>query len=120
LNSSLAQSAAKSWLAKICPEKANHTLRGTFAFLPKFEFLSHDSDSSFARKPIKGPEDSDDYLASKKILEPRMTLWFGAQDKTNLAKKAQTWPNCDVTHKKTQNDNFFKSKLENLPNLQMI
>jgi len=30
LNSSLAQTAAKLWLAKVCPERANYALGETF------------------------------------------------------------------------------------------
>jgi len=55
-------------LAKICPERANHTFPGTFAFMSKRKFLSHNFGSRCARKPIKGSKDSDDSLVSKKIL----------------------------------------------------
>ena len=53
LNSSLAQSAAKLWLAKIGPEMANSTFCETFQFLSKTGFLTHNSASRYARMSIK-------------------------------------------------------------------
>jgi len=38
LNSSLAQSAAELWLAKVWPEMANYTFCETFRFLSKMSF----------------------------------------------------------------------------------
>jgi len=38
LNSSLAQSAAQLWLAKVCPGRANYTFSKTFEFCQKLVF----------------------------------------------------------------------------------
>jgi len=72
LNSSLAQSAAKQWLAKVCPERTNYTFHETFSFLSKAEFLNHNFGSRYATKSIKSSEDSDDSLVSNKSLIQKM------------------------------------------------
>jgi len=48
-----------------------------------------------------------------------MARWVGAHGQVNLAKKAKTCPQYDVTHSKpqTQNENkYFSSKVEDCPN----
>jgi len=37
-----------------------------------------------------------------------MGRWAGAKGQTNSAKKAKTYPNYDITHKKHLKRNFFK------------
>jgi len=82
LNSSLAQSAAEVWLAKICPVNANHTFCVTL-FLSKIEFLSYNLGSSYARKPIKGFKDIDFSLVFQKTSAKKMACWVGAQGQVN-------------------------------------
>jgi len=65
LNSSLAQSAAELWLAKVWPQMANITFSETFLFLSKSGFFRHNFGSS---NSIKGSKDADHSLVSKKIL----------------------------------------------------
>jgi len=74
LNSSLAQSAAKLWLVKFCPERANHTFFVTFSVLTKIRFLSHDFGSRYARKLLKGSNNVDLGLVSKKTGDKKMVL----------------------------------------------
>jgi len=78
-------------MAKICPERANHTFCETFFFLLKTGYLSHCCVPRYARKQIKGFKDSDDSLVSKNLSQ-KMAHWVGAQDPAILAKKNENMP----------------------------
>jgi len=49
--------------------------------------LSHNSETRFARRSIKGSEDAEDRLVSKKILSQKMAHCVGAQDQVKLVKR---------------------------------
>jgi len=59
LNSSLAQSAAELWLAKVFPERANYAFSERFVIFPKTGFLSHNFGYRYASKSIKDSFDAD-------------------------------------------------------------
>jgi len=61
-------------------------------FFVKSWFSSNNFDSRNARKPIKGPKDSDNSLVSKKNLSQKMACWVGAQGQVKLAKTAKNTP----------------------------
>jgi len=81
--------------------------------------LSHNVDSRYAGKSIKGSKDSGDCLGSKQSISKEMSRWVGAQAQVNLAKKTQNTPSCDVTHREPQTqikEIVFQSKLEDYTN----
>jgi len=85
LNRSLGQSAAKIWLAKICPERVNHTFFVTSSFLLKIWFLSHHFSSRYARKPFKGSNNADFGFVSRKTGAKKWPV--GAQSQVNSGPK---------------------------------
>ena len=68
LNSSLAQSAAELYLAKVFPEREKHAFFETFWYLPKTVFLTHNFGYRYARRSIQGSLDADFGLVYKKTL----------------------------------------------------
>jgi len=67
-----------------------------------FWFLGHDFGSRYARKPIKGSEDSDDSLVSNKILSQKLGLldW-----RLRPGKLGQQQPTCDAPRRVPQTQN---------------
>jgi len=59
LNSSLAQSAAELWLARVCPKRANYAFSEKFGIRTKTGFLAHNFGYRYASKSIKGSIDAD-------------------------------------------------------------
>jgi len=59
LNSSLAQSAAELWLAKVFPERANYAFSEKVGIRPKTGFLTHNFGYRYASKSIQGSIDAD-------------------------------------------------------------
>jgi len=86
LNSSLAQSAAKLWLAKVWSEMVIVTLCVFFKFLSEIRFLTHNFGYRHARKPIKGSNGADFSLVFKNVLSQKIAGWVGAQGLIKLAK----------------------------------
>jgi len=71
LNSSLAQSAAELWLAKVCPERANYAFSKKFGIGPNTRFLTHNFGYRYASKSIMGSVDADIGLVFKKTLSEK-------------------------------------------------
>jgi len=71
LNSSLAQSAAELWLAKVYPERAICAFSEKFEIRPKTGFLTHDFRYRYANKSIKGSIDADFHLGFNKSLSQK-------------------------------------------------
>ena len=59
LNSSLAQSDAELWLAKLHPKRENYAFAGTFWIWTKTGFLTHNFGYRYASKSTKGSTDAD-------------------------------------------------------------
>ena len=71
MNSSLAQSAAELWLAKVCPERANFAFSEKFRIRPTTGFLTHNFGYRYASKSIKGSTDADVDLVFKNTLSQK-------------------------------------------------
>jgi len=90
LNSSLAQSAAELWLAKVCPKKANCAFSEKFRIRPKTVFFTHNFGYRYAGKSIKGSIDADFDLVFNKILRQKNgSMGWGP----GLAKGGQNFQN---------------------------
>ena len=81
--------------------------------LTNFCFLNDSFRSGYAKKPIKGSEDSDDSL------KPKNSSLGWRPGQVTSANKTQNTPTYDVTHREHQTQTeklFFQSELEDLPN----
>jgi len=72
LNSSLAQSVAEFWPAKVCSERANYAFSEKLGIRPKSGFVAHNFGYRYASKSIKGSIDADFDLVFNKTLSQRM------------------------------------------------
>jgi len=70
-NSSLAQSAAELWLAKVCPKRANYAFSEKFWISSRTGFLTHNFGYRYASKSIKGSLDADVDLVFNKTLSQK-------------------------------------------------
>jgi len=82
----------------------------------------HNFGSGYAKKTIKGSEDSDHSLDSKKNLNQKMARWVGAQAQVTSVKKTQSTPTCDVSHREFWTQNWKKISIETrrLPDLYRL
>jgi len=71
LTSSLAQSAAEVWLAKIWPERANYAFSEKLEIRPKTGFLAHNFGHRCGSKSINGSIDADFDLVFNKTLSQK-------------------------------------------------
>ena len=71
LNSSLAQSAAELWLAKVCPERVNYAFSEKFWIRPKTGFLTHNFGYRYAGMSIQSSIDADFHLVFNKTLSQK-------------------------------------------------
>jgi len=71
LNSSLAQSAAELWLAKVCPERANYAFSEKFLITPKTGYLTHNFGYRYASMSIQGSSDMEFHVVFNKTLSQK-------------------------------------------------
>jgi len=84
-------------------------------------FLSHNSDSRYARRSIKSSKDADDRLVSTKILSQKWLIGLapGRQSNGKVSQRCKNVPSLLRHQQKIPNPNQIKilnSKLEGLPN----
>jgi len=71
LNSSLAQSAAELWLAKVCPAKVNYAFSEKLGIMTKTGLLTNNFGYRYATKSIKSSVDADVDLVFNKTLSQK-------------------------------------------------
>ena len=105
LNSSLAQSAAELWLAKVCPERPKYVFSEKFWIRPKTGFLTHNFGNRYASKSIQGSIDADfDLVFNKTFSQKSGSMGWGP----GLAKISKTCLLCDVTSRNPPTENEIR------------
>ena len=105
LNSSLAQTSAELWLAKVCPERENYAFSEKFWIRPKTGFLTRNFGYRYASKSIQGSIDPDFDLVLNKTLSQKNGSMGWGPGPAKVAKISKTCLLCDVTSRNPPTEN---------------